>query len=70
MQLEEIVKEASKLPESERALIASRLLHDLESPYHGVSDEQVAERIREADEDPDALISLNEFVQGIRRSGT
>jgi hypothetical protein len=70
MQLEEIVKEASKLPESQRALIASRLLHDLETPYHGVSDEQVAERMREAEENPESLISLDEFVKGIRRSGT
>lgn len=70
MQLEEIVKEASKLPEAQRAFIASRLLHDLESPYHGVSDEEVAERIGDTNENPDALISLDEFVKGVLRSGT
>ena len=70
MQLEEIVKEASKLPEAQQALIAARLLHDLENPYHGVSDEQVAERIREANKNPEALLSLDEFVKGIQRSGT
>ena len=41
MKLNEIVKEASKLPEVERASLASQLLHGLESPVYDVSDEEV-----------------------------
>lgn len=69
MQVEEIVREASKLPEEQRASIASLLLHGLEKPHHWVSDDEVAERIREAEEDPSLMISLDEFVSGIKRSG-
>jgi hypothetical protein len=52
MKVEEMVREASKLPEKQRATIASQLLHGLESPHHRVSDEEVAERVHEAAEDP------------------
>ena len=69
MKVDEIVREASKLPEEQRATIASQLLHGLESPHHWVSDEEVAERVREAEKDPDVLISFDEFVSGIKRSG-
>ncbi len=70
MKVDEIVREASKLPEEQRASIASRLLHGLESPHHWVSDEEVAERVREAEEDPSTLITFDEFVSGIKRSGS
>jgi len=70
MQVEEIFKEASKLPEEQRASIASRLLHGLESPYHWVSDEEVANRIREAEEDPSVMISFDEFVDDVKRGGS
>ncbi len=70
MHLEEIVTEASKLPEEQRASLASRLLHSLESPHHWVSDEEVAERISEAEKDSNILLSFDEFVSGIKRSGS
>ena len=54
MKLEEIVAEASKLSEEERASLASQLLHGLETPVYSVSDEEVRRRMREADEDPSA----------------
>lgn len=70
MQLEEIVTEASKLSEEQRASLASQLLHSLESPHHWVSDEEVAERVCEAEKDPSVMISFDEFVSGIKRSGS
>ena len=70
MQVEEIVREASKLPEEQRASIASLLLHGLEKPHHWVSDEEVTGRVREAEEDPSVMISFDEFVSGIKLGGS
>ena len=66
MKLNEIVKEASKLPEEQRASLASQLLHGLESPVYDVSDEEVKSRIIEADENPDLLITFDELISGLR----
>ena len=66
MKLNEIVKEASKLPEEEIAALASQLLHGLESPVYDVSDEEVKSRIIEADENPDLLITFDELISGLR----
>lgn len=66
MKLEEIAEEAAKLPEEQRASLASRLLHGLESPVYAVPDEEVFRRMREADEDPNVLISFDELVSGLR----
>jgi hypothetical protein len=41
MKLEEIAAEASNLSEEERASLASRLLHGLETPVYWVSDEML-----------------------------
>lgn len=40
MKLEEIAEAASKLPEEERAALASRLIHGLETPVYDVSDDE------------------------------
>ena len=69
MKLSEIAKEAFKLPEEERASLASQLLHGLESPVYDVSDEEVKSRIIEADENPDVLITFDELVSGLRSCG-
>ena len=69
MKLEEIVKEAAKLPEEERASLASCLLHGLESPVHDVSDDEIARRRREAEQDPSVMITFDELVSGLRRRG-
>ncbi len=69
MKLEEIVAEASKLSEEERASLASQLLHGLETPVYCVSDEEVRGRMREADTDPGVLITFDELVAGLRRRG-
>lgn len=70
MKLEEIAAEASKLPEEERASLASRLLHGLETPVYEVSDEEVARRVREGDEDPGVMITFDELVAGLRHRGS
>lgn len=67
MKLEEIADQAAKLPEEERASLASRLLHGLETPVYEVPDEEVFRRIREADADPSVLITFDELVAGLRR---
>lgn len=70
MKVDDILKEASKLPEGERASIASQLFHGLESAHHWVSDEEVQERISEAEADPSVLLTLEEFTSGIERRGS
>ena len=62
--------EAAKLSEEQRASIASQILHSLDVAHHWVSDEEVAERMNEAEKDPDILISFDEFVSGVQRSGS
>jgi len=66
MNLDDLITEAEKLPEEERASLAARLLHGLETPHHHVSDEEVARRIREADEDPSAMISFEQLISGLQ----
>lgn len=69
MKLEELALEASKLPEEERASLASRLLHGLETPVYEVPDEEVFRRMREADENPGVMITFDELVAGLRTRG-
>jgi hypothetical protein len=70
MKLEEIVAEASKLSEEERASLASRLLHGLESPVYSVSDEEIGRRVREADADPTVMITFAQLVAGLHQGGS
>jgi len=70
MKLDEIVVEASKLSEEERASLASQLLHGLERPFYDVSDDEVRKRMREADADPNLLITFDELVAGLGHRGT
>jgi hypothetical protein len=42
-------------------------LHGLESPVYNVSDEEVKNRIIEADKNPDVLITFDELVSGLSR---
>ena len=70
MKLEEIVAEASKLSEEERASLASQLLHRLETPVYSVSDEEVGRRVREVDADPSVLITFDQLVAGLRHRGS
>lgn len=69
MKLEEIATEASKLSEEQRASLASRLLHGLESPVYNVSDGEVRQRMDEAEKDPSVWLTFDQLVSGLRRSG-
>lgn len=70
MRLEEIVAEASKLSEEDRASLASQLLHGLETPIYEVSDDEVQRRVQEASADPGVLITFDELVAGLRHRGS
>jgi len=70
MKLEEIVAEASKLSEEERASLASQLLHGLESPVYEVSDDEVSRRRKESEDDPSVLITFDQLVAGLKRRGS
>lgn len=70
MKLEEIVSEASKLSEEERASLASQLLHGLETPVYSVSDEEVRRRMHEAEADSTAMITFDQLVGGLRQRGS
>jgi hypothetical protein len=63
--LAEIEKQAASLPVEERAALASFLLHSLPEPDHNVSDEEVAERIRQAKAGEVDLISFEELRRGV-----
>ena len=67
MKLEEIATEAEKLSEEERAALASRLLHGLESPVYEVTDPEIRERMREAENDPAVWITFDQLVSGLNR---
>ena len=67
MKLEEIAIEAAKLSEEERASLASRLLHGLESPVYEVSDTEVSQRMREAENDPASWLTFDQLVSGLNR---
>ena len=69
MKLEELVAEASKLPEEERASLASQLLHGLETPIYWVSDDEVTTRMQEAEKDPQVMITFDQLVSGLQRRG-
>jgi len=70
MKLDEIAAEASKLPEEERASLASQLLHGLETPVYSVSDDEVRIRMHEAETDPSVLITFDQLVAGLRHRGS
>lgn len=69
MKLEEIAEEASKLSEEERASLASRLLHGLETPVYEVDDEEVRHRMREAEGDASVWLTFDQLVSGLKRHG-
>ena len=70
MKLEEIAAEASKLSEEERASLASRLLHGLETPVYWISDDEVGRRRQEAEADASVLITFDQLVAGLRQRGS
>jgi hypothetical protein len=67
MKLEEIAAEASRLTEEERASLASRLLHGLDTPVYEVTDEEVSARMKEAENDPSVWLTFDQLVNGLKR---
>ncbi len=67
MKLEDIATEASRLSEEERASLASRLLHGLDSQVYEVTDAEVSERIKEAENDPSVWLTFDQLVTGLKR---
>jgi len=53
-----------------RDSLASQLLHGLATPVYEVSDAEVQRRIQEADADPNAMITFDELVAGLRCRGS
>ena len=68
MKLEELTAEAAKFSEDDRASLAARLLHGLEKPHHGVSDEEVMSRVREGDAGGEVMLTFDQLVSGLRFS--
>lgn len=67
MNAEEIIMEASKLAQEEQASIASRILRGLDCSTHAVSDDEVGQRMNEAELDSSVLLSFDDFVAGVNR---
>jgi hypothetical protein len=65
MNLEEISAQAAKLTEDERASLAARLLHGLERPHYTVADEEVLNRVREGDGNPEVMVTFEQLVSGL-----
>jgi len=65
MKLEELTVEAAKLSEKDRAVLASQLLQGLETSSYQVSDDEVVRRMREAEQDPNVMITFDQLVSGI-----
>lgn len=69
MKLEEIAAAASKLTEEERASLASRLLHGLESPSYQVPDGEISDRMAEAEKNTTVWLTFDQLVSGLKRRG-
>ena len=63
--LAEVQKQVAALPVEERASLASFLLHSLPDPDYDVSDEEVAERVRESKAGETEMLSFEELRKGV-----
>jgi hypothetical protein len=63
--LAELKEQVAALPVEQRASLASFLLHSLPDPDYDVSDEEVAERIRQTKSGEVETISLDELRNGV-----
>jgi hypothetical protein len=63
--LAEFKEQVAALPVEQRASLASFLLHSLPDPDYDVSDEEVAERIRQTKSGEVETISLDELRNGV-----
>ncbi len=63
--LEEFQKQTAALPVEQRASLASFLLHSLPEPDYDVSDEEVAERLRQMKSGEVSTISMAELREAV-----
>jgi hypothetical protein len=61
----DIKKQTAALPVEQRASLASFLLHSLPEPDYDVSDEEVAERLRQLKSGEVSTISMTELRDGV-----
>lgn len=57
---------ASRLPEAEPAALATGLSKRSKSPHHAVRDEEVLNRMLEAEGNPGVMITWDELISGLR----
>ena len=67
MTLIEISREATSLPQEERASLVTLLLETLDPPSYDVSDEEVLRRREEAENDPSVMITYEELKSQLGR---
>jgi hypothetical protein len=70
MSVEELRREAERLPESERGQLIAELLSTLDYQDYDVSDEEVARRVAETESGEVEDISLEELKAGLGRRST
>ncbi|PAW75191.1 MAG: hypothetical protein B9S38_02185 [Verrucomicrobiia bacterium Tous-C4TDCM] len=63
--LAEFKEQVAALPVEQRASLASFLLHSLPDPDYDVSDEEVAERVRQMKSREVGSISMDELRKGV-----
>jgi len=63
--ISEVQEQVAALPVEQRASLASFLLHSLPDPDYDVSDEEVAERVRQVKSGEVATISMDELRDGV-----
>ena len=63
--LADFKKQTAGLPVEQRASLASFLLHSLPEPDYDVSDEEVAERLRQMKSGEVSTISMDELRAGV-----
>jgi len=63
--LAEVQKQVAALPVEQRASLASFLLHSLPDTAYDVSDEEVAERVRESKAGEIEMLSFEELREGV-----
>lgn len=70
MSVEELRREAERLPESERGQLIAELLSTLDYQDYDVSDGEVARRVAETESGEVEDISLEELKAGLGRRST
>lgn len=63
--LAEVRKQGAALPVEQRASLASFLLHSLPDPDYDVSDEELAERVRQSKAGEVEMLSFEELRKGV-----